>query len=115
MNQNKYLIQKSSNGQFYFVLIAKNGEVILTSEMYITKQNCLNGIESVKIHSPYDAYYHRKIATNGKFYFTLHSSNGQVIGVSQMYMSAQGRDIGIASVKENGPNSSVVDRTNQAA
>lgn len=115
MYLNKYIIQKSSNGQFYFVLTAKNGEVILTSEMYTTKQNCLNGIESVKTHSPYDRYYDRKTATNGKYYFTLHSSNGQVIGVSQMYVSAQGRDNGIASVKENGPNSSVVDRSNQAA
>ena len=110
-----YIVQKSSNGQFYFVLTAKNGEIILTSEMYTTKQNCLNGIESVKTHSPYDGYYHRSVSTNGKYYFTLHSSNGQVIGVSQMYVSAQGRDIGIASVKENGPISPVVDRTSQAA
>lgn len=115
MYLNKYIIEKSSNGQFYFVLTAKNGEVILTSEMYTTKQNCLNGIDSVKAHSPYDRYYSRKIATNGKYYFTLHASNGQVIGTSQMYVSVQGRDNGISSVKENGPISQIVDRSSQAA
>ncbi|MCR9171090.1 MAG: YegP family protein [bacterium] len=112
---NKYIIQKSRNGQFYFVLTARNGQVILTSEMYTTKQNCLNGIASVKKHSPYDKYYNRKIAVNGQYFFTLHASNGQVIGMSEMYVSRQGRDNGISSVKENGPGSPVVDRTSQAA
>ena len=112
---NKYFIQKASNGQFYFVLTAKNSEVILTSEMYSSKQACMNGIESVKSHSPYESCYVRKISVNSKYYFNLHASNGQVIGTSQMYVSAQGRDNGIASVKENGPHSSVIDRSSQAA
>ena len=30
----KFLIQKSTNGQYYFVLKANNSETILTSEMY---------------------------------------------------------------------------------
>lgn len=114
-NKNKYIVQKATDGQFYFVLTAKNGEIILTSEMYTTKQNCLNGIDSVKRHSPYDRYYNRKIAMNDQYYFTLNASNGEVIGVSEMYVSKQGRDNGIESVKVNGPVSPVVDRTSQVA
>ena len=37
----KFEIKKSSNGKFYFNLRSKgNGEIIATSEMYNSKQNC---------------------------------------------------------------------------
>lgn len=115
MYLNKYKIKKSSDGQFYFVLTAKNGQVILTSELYTQKHNCLAGIESVKSNSPYDSRYKRLVASNGQHYFNLTSINGQVIGTSEMYVSKQGMENGIASVKENGPSSPVVDLTNLAA
>ncbi len=38
----------SSRIQWYFVLLAKNGEIICHSEMYNTKQACRKGIRSVK-------------------------------------------------------------------
>ena len=44
----KFKIKKATDGQFYFTLIAPNNEIIATSEMYTTKQNCQNGIKSVK-------------------------------------------------------------------
>ena len=44
----KYEIRLSKDGQFYFVLIARNGEIIATSEMYKSKQSCKKGITSVK-------------------------------------------------------------------
>lgn len=44
----KFEINKSSNGQYYFVLKAENGKIIATSEMYTTKESCKNGIQSVK-------------------------------------------------------------------
>ncbi|WP_457802577.1 YegP family protein, partial [Vibrio cholerae] len=51
LNKGKYELKKSSNNQFYFVLKATNGQVIATSEMYTTKQNAINGIESVKANA----------------------------------------------------------------
>ena len=41
-----------NNNQFYFVLKAKNGEIILTSEMYDSKQGAINGINSIKENAP---------------------------------------------------------------
>jgi uncharacterized protein YegP (UPF0339 family) len=41
-------IHKSENEKFYFILKAKNGEPICTSEMYESKQGCYKGIDSVK-------------------------------------------------------------------
>ena len=38
----------TSNDQFHFVLVAKNGETIGSSETYTTKQAMENGIEAVR-------------------------------------------------------------------
>jgi uncharacterized protein len=43
----KFEIRRSIDDQFYFVLKARNGEVIATSETYHTKQACKRGIKSV--------------------------------------------------------------------
>ena len=48
---------------------------------------------------------------NGQFRFNLKASNGQVIGTSESYTSASGRDNGIASVMKNAPGAKVVDLT----
>jgi uncharacterized protein YegP (UPF0339 family) len=47
----KYEILKAKDKTFYFVLKAKNGEIIITSETYKTKQACKKGIRSVKVNS----------------------------------------------------------------
>lgn len=47
----KFEIHKSKNKQFYFVLVARNGEVILTSETYKSKQSCKEGIRLIKRNS----------------------------------------------------------------
>lgn len=48
----RYERKTSSNGQFYFVLKAANGEPIGVSEMYTTKASRENGIEAVKSTAP---------------------------------------------------------------
>jgi uncharacterized protein YegP (UPF0339 family) len=102
-------LNKSSDGQFRFVLKSANGETILTSELYKTKGAAENGIASVRANCAADERYERKEASNGKLYFNLKAANYQVIGTSQMYASAQARDEGIASVKANGATTSVKD------
>lgn len=44
----KYQILKSINNQYYFILTARNGQIVATSELYSTKQACKKGINSVK-------------------------------------------------------------------
>jgi len=105
-----YVVTKRTNGEFQFNLKAGNGQVILTSEGYTSKANCLSGIDSVKRNSKDDAKFERKTAKNGKFYFNLMATNGQVIGTSEMYDTEAARDNGIASVKTNGPEGPVVDQ-----
>jgi uncharacterized protein YegP (UPF0339 family) len=106
----KFIIKRRTNGEYQFNLQAGNGEVILTSEGYTTRAACDNGIASVRTNAPVDARYDRKQSTNGKYYFNLKASNGQVIGTSEMYESASGRDSGIESVKRNAPVATVEER-----
>lgn len=104
-------LNKSSDGQFRFVLKADNAETLLTSELYRTKSSTENGIASVQSNCGADTHYDKKLASNGKHYFNLKAANHQVIGTSQMYASAESRDAGIASVKSNGASTTVKDNT----
>ncbi|AFD07015.1 YegP family protein [Solitalea canadensis] len=104
----KFVIKKGKNDQFHFALKANNGQTILASEMYTTKAACENGIESVKKNSQDESKFDKKTSTNGKYYFNLKATNGQIIGNSEMYESASGRDNGIESVKINAPGAEVV-------
>jgi len=102
-----FLITKRANGEFQFVLKAGNGQVILASEGYTTKAACENGIESVKKNSQDDARFDRLESKNGKPYFNLKATNGQIIGNSEMYESVAARENGIESVKKNAPDADV--------
>ena len=105
----KFEISVRKNGEFQFNLKASNGEIILTSEGYTTKAACLNGVESVKKNSVNEERFDRLTASNGKPYFNLKATNGQVIGRSQMYASERNRNTGIASVMKNAPIAEVVE------
>jgi len=48
----RYQREMSSDGQYYFKLVAANGEVIGVSETYTTEQKRDNGIKAVKQTAP---------------------------------------------------------------
>ena len=99
----KFIIGRRSDADFQFNLKADNGLVILTSQGYSSKENCQNGIASVRKNSSEDSLYERSKSANDKHYFNLKSTNGQVIGTSQMYESSSSMETGIDSVKRNAP------------
>ena len=105
----KFIIKKTTTGQYRFDLKAGNGEVILNSENYETKSACENGVDSVKRNADKDERYERETSTSGKPFFTLKASNGQVIGTSELYESTAARDNGIESVKKNAANAETVE------
>ncbi|QNJ98609.1 YegP family protein [Constantimarinum furrinae] len=100
---------KKSGDKYHFVLKAANGQVILSSQMYASKSGATNGVESVKKNCGDDNCFERKTAKNGKFHFNIKSTNGQIIGSSQMYASESGMNNGIESVKKNAPGAKVKD------
>jgi uncharacterized protein YegP (UPF0339 family) len=107
----KFEIKTRKNGEFQFNLKATNGQVILTSEGYKTKASCLNGVESVKKNCQDEKRFEIKEASNGKPYFNLMATNGQIIGSSQMYANTVNMKNGIASVMKNAPDAPIVDLT----
>lgn len=107
----KFVLKKSTSGQFHFHLQAGNGETILRSEQYAAKAGAENGIKSVKANAPLDERYERKTAKNGQPMFNLKAANHEIIGTSETYSSETARDAGIASVKTNAPGAAIDDQT----
>lgn len=99
----KFEIYSDTKGEYRFRLLASNGKNILASEGYKAKTGCMFGIDSVRRNSKLDERYERLIAKSGEPYFTLKASNGQIIGLSELYSSTAAMESGIASVKQNAP------------
>jgi len=106
----RYILRRSGT-QFYWNFFAVNGEIILTSERYVSKQGAEGGIASCRTHSPHDQYYARLTSTAAQPYFTLRAANYEPIGASEMYSSIAAREAGIVSCKANGPSAPTVDQT----
>lgn len=107
----KFQVFRSTyNSQYYYRLRARNGEIILNGEGYLTKQSCLNGITSVKANAPYDFRYDRRDGFNN-FTFNLKASNGEIIGRSENYTTRAARENGIAAVKTDAPDAPIEDLT----
>lgn len=119
----KFVIKKTNTG-VKFDLKAGNGQVIATSEVYTTMAACKNGIASVQKNAPeahvenqteegYETLKNPKFEVYkdkaGEFRFRLKATNGQVIAVSEGYTTMANCDNGIASVKKNAVDATIVE------
>ncbi len=111
MENPKFTVFKGKDGQFYFRLVARNGEPILASEGYKEKTSCMDGIESVKKNAVREEHFKYHTASNGEFFFTLIAGNNETIGKSETYKTEQGRKNGIEAVKSAAPKAPVDDTT----
>jgi uncharacterized protein YegP (UPF0339 family) len=107
----KYEIFQDSQGKFRFRLKADNGQNILASQAYASRDACEKGIASVRANAEDQTRYERKESQNGKQYFVLTAGNNQIIGQSQMYASSADVETGIQSVIRNGPTQSIDEQT----
>ena len=105
----KFEIYNDAKGGYRFRLKATNGQVILASQGYKEKAGCTNGIESVKKNSQDSARFKKSQSKSGDWYFNLMSTNGQVVGTSEMYSSEAAMEKGIASVGNNAPDAEIVE------
>lgn len=87
------------DGQFYFHLLAGNGQRVLASEGYVTEAGASAGVESVKTNGTNPARYLEREAADGSHYFLVTAANGQVIARSQMYSTASNATRGEAAVQ----------------
>ncbi len=106
-----FRIQIAKDKQFFFSLVAENGEKVLSSEMYKAKQGALTGIESVRKNAKIDANFTVKTSKRGLNYFVLLAANHEVIGTSEEYSSKSAMEEGMASVKRLAPSAVIKDTT----
>lgn len=108
MTQFPKFILKRSGDQFMFNLHAVNGEIVLTSERYVTKANALNGIRAVKRNAGKIENYDFK--PNGR-HFNLEAENGEPIGTAEVYASANNAQEGRDAVMRAAANAEIDDQT----
>ena len=106
-----YVLTNSKDGHMMFNLKAANGQVILTSKRFATKKDVEDGLEKVRMDSPLDQRYERRVNSKKEPYFILNDSRSQELGRSEYYSSESAMENGIESVKKNGPGATVVDET----
>ena len=117
----KFVIKTGKTG-VRFNLLAGNGQVIGTSEIYKADASCLNGIESVRKcsaggiqdlteengekvkHPKFEVFLDKA----GEFRFRLKARNGEIILASEGYKEKKSCLNGIESVKKNAPDAEVV-------
>ena len=100
---------------YKFDLLAANGQVIATSEVYETEAACRKGIRSVCASAQKaklaDLTGEEKLPTNprfelfldkaGAYRFRLRARNGQVVAVSEGYTTREACENGMESVRKN--------------
>ncbi len=118
----KFVIKESDAG-CKFNLVAGNGQVIGTSQVYSSMDACKNGIESVKTNAPIaeiedqtkegfeektNPKFEIYVDKAGEFRFRLTAKNGQNILASEGYAQLAGCTNGIESVKTNAADAEIV-------
>ncbi len=107
----RFEIKRAKDKEYFFNLLAHNGEVILTSEMYKSKTGAKNGVAAVQANAGDPDRYDRRIDKRKEHYFVLKAANHRVIGCSEMYSGTTAMEKGIKSVMKNGSATKIVDTT----
>jgi uncharacterized protein len=104
----KYVISTAKSGEYYYNLKATNGQVILTSKLFTTADDCRKGIEETRTICSEDGRFERKLSSSSKPFFNLTTSEGHHLGKSEIYESDANMEKGIASVKKNGMTTNII-------
>jgi uncharacterized protein len=90
-----------TNGSHYYRFRAANHEQILSSEAYSSRTAALNGVLSVLDNGLIRTRYELRDSASGQAYFVLKASNGEVIGMSEMYSTRSNARAGVDSMVSN--------------
>jgi uncharacterized protein YegP (UPF0339 family) len=112
VDTDSYDLLQAADGTWYFNLVAENGEIIGTSQMYSTKSNANRALKAsrdilAKVNRQEAAATGGAAFTvfkglDGKYYFNLKAANGEIVLSSQGYTTKTSAKKGVASIRENG-------------
>jgi uncharacterized protein len=94
------LFKSLNDGQFYWHYRARNGEILLQSEGYVSRQGAENGIEAAKA-AAVSMTVEFATARDGRVYFVLKARNGETVAVSETYSSRAGAVRAAETVRTN--------------
>ena len=111
----KFLLREASDGAWYFVVLAGNGQIIGASEMYVSQSNATRGMTSTAnvVRSTLEqmpavtgnARFETFRGLDSKYYFHVRALNGEIVIQSQGYTTRASALNGAASVQTNGSSS----------
>jgi len=96
----KFVINKNINGEFKYEFLDQFEQLIFSKSGYKNKAMCLKVIESIKRNAQEDSKFYRKRTADNECYFNLKSSNGQILGISEIYHDKATREEIIEFVKK---------------
>jgi uncharacterized protein YegP (UPF0339 family) len=105
----RFDIKTGAKGKFYFNLVSSNGQVILSSQSYASRDSAMKGIESVRKNAADGSRFERLESKDGRSYFVLKAKNGLQIGKSEVYNTKASMEKGIASVAKNAPDAKIAE------
>jgi len=109
-----YDVKQAKNGDWYFNVLATNGKIIGTSQLYSTKSNATRGTSTVRglvrliAHpvshrlAPARERFETFTGEDGDVYFHLRAGNGEIVLSSEGYTRKANALNGISAVEENG-------------
>jgi len=95
----KFDVFQGNDGDYYFHFTAANGEILLRSEGYTTRQGADNGIDSVVANAPDTRNVEILESSDSQFYFVVKAPNGEIIATSETYVSKTNAERGARAVR----------------
>ena len=105
----KWVIKHKGNNEYMAYLLASNGEVLLTSEVYTTIEGAKTGIETIKKNIALDNFEVVRDKA-GRFFYKLKTTANRLLCVGEVYASRQSCNSAIESVKRFAPSAILIDK-----
>ncbi len=104
----KWVVEQKSDDEFIATLSASNGEVMLTSETYVSEDGARKGIETIiKAVESGEFVIHKN--KSGTFYFKLKSSGNRLLCAGEIYKERTSCENAVESVKRIAADSPVAE------
>ena len=106
----QFHVTEAADGEWYFDLVAGNGQTIATSEMYVSEYNANRAVSAVVslvtaanvAAAVPEAKFQVFRGFDGEYYFHLRANNGEIVLQSQPYTRRASAIDGTTSVRTNG-------------
>ena len=104
----KFIIKQERSG-FIYQLVASNGRVIATSNIYKSKESCLDACEKFRI-CVFDGSFYVYKDKNSKFQFKLYNKQNRLVLAGEVYADKSRAIAVIESIKKHAKYAVVVDQ-----